>query len=157
MIAVLVLLEITAAAGRQGPSVERYTSFRTAAIKSRDGRPLSTKVSSLFRLRNDIRIVEAGAVVLPLGGGPGQRRISIAFSTSSEDVFLTELVKTATATAVTVFHTDHLMLALRSAATGFSLDDLELKTDDSVGNAFREVLMIWDKAIPAALKQFGLR
>ena len=149
--AVCILLEMTSAAGSQVPSNDDFTSLRAEAIEGR-GRELNAKVASLFWIRNDIRVVEASKMVLPLPPGPGARRLWIVFSTTTDDMFLMDSKATRTGTVMTVFHADHVKRVLRSAASGDSFDNLRLVTDDSATDAFREVLILWETALPRLLK-----
>lgn len=150
-ITVCILLQMTAAAESQAQSTDHFTGLKAWAIEGRP-RELNAKVSSLFGIPNDIRVVEASKMVLPLPPGPGTRRLWIAFSTSTDDIFLMDSKTTSTGTVMTVFHADHLKRVLRSAASGVSFDDLRLMTHERATDTFREVLMLWDAALPTFLK-----
>ena len=79
---------------------------------------------------------------------PNEHHLSITFSTTSTDVFLSQTTKTDGKTVVTVFHTDP-SLVLRAAASGESDDNLQLIVNDgSVAADFREVLSTWERLLP---------
>ncbi|RPI52639.1 MAG: hypothetical protein EHM55_16055 [Acidobacteria bacterium] len=107
-------------------------------------------MSTLFGFPEELRVVEAAEIVLPMDGG--RRILSITFSTSSADVVLMDSQKDLSGARIIVFHTDHLSFVLRAAARGVSIDSLRLISAAGAEDHFREVLEKWNDALPAMLQ-----
>jgi hypothetical protein len=108
---------------------------------------LNANLSRLFGTPAEIRILKAAEIAFR------EQRLSLTFSTNSPDIFLMDSRTTPTGTVVTVFHTD-LTFALRAAASGGAVNDLQPVADDSkAASQFRELLMTWDRHLPRMLEQ----
>jgi hypothetical protein len=141
----------------QLPNVERFTEYRNDVVQRIEGRKLNAKAAAVFGMTDDTRIASDSEIVLPVAGV--MRRLILWFSTTGEDVFLVEARRTASGSYVVVkiFHTDVRTLSLRSAATGESINDLQLIANDLVENEFREMLMVWDRAVMRILERHKKR
>jgi hypothetical protein len=158
-VAMIVLLHMTPMAAQE-PISEAFTRFRAQVIErfedsvARFGPGLRTvrpgtpnPLPSLFGTDNT-RVITAAEIVFP-----NEHRLSITFSTSSTDLFLSETTKTDGDTVVTVFHTD-LSLMLRAIAVGASDNNLQLVANDSnAAFEFQEVLRFWEGHLPRILER----
>jgi hypothetical protein len=122
------------------PNIEHFTEYRNGLLQRSNGQTINARLSSLFKIPPDTRISPDAEMVFP-----ADRRLTLAFSITSEDIFLLESKSSGNGTVVRVFHTDIRSLSLLAAAIGPTTNDLQAIPNDQVESDFREILLSWQR------------